>query len=204
MGIELVGTRTSGITATGSLVERLGVRPGSAACIASAYWDKDACTTALEVGRQLGGDVRLLLWTAGASRSAWQAARVDSAAEGLQVRFIDSPEGGGIFHAKVAGVAGEDGAWHCALVGSMNLTAAALARNVELGVLIRGDEVALAQVRDWFDLQWAAATPAEAIDWGAAIAIAPERSEAAERKRIFAEAALAAPAPALPVAGTVR
>ncbi|MCW2961229.1 MAG: hypothetical protein JWM90_1616 [Thermoleophilia bacterium] len=198
MGIELVGTRASGISETASLAERLDVDQGDGISIASAYWDVEACTTAIDLAMRIGSVTQLVLWTAGGTRKAWIAAREAAASPALDLRFIDSPEGGGIFHAKVAGVTHEHGDWLRALVGSANLTSAARERNVELGVLIHDDPVALAQLRDWYGELWTAAVPAARIDFDAAIAIAPDHSEAAARKATFAAAALAAPAPAVP------
>lgn len=196
MGIELVGSRIDGVVSTQELIDGMGACDGHVVCIASAYWDTEACATAIASARRLRGTVRLLLWTAGATRAAWEAAQAAHVAPELELRFIDSPDGGGIFHAKLAGIEGDDGHWRAALVGSGNLTAAGIARNVELGLLVRDEPPVLAQLRTWFDRQWSAARRAESFDFATAIAIAPAKSEAAERKRTFAQAALAPPSPA--------
>lgn len=194
--MELVGTRTDIATATADLFERLGQQPGIASlAIASAYWDATAFDYASTLALQVGGTTRLLLWTAGGTKKSWLAARHQHLRPELDVRFIDSPEGGGIFHAKLGGALGADGTWRCALVGSGNLTDSGIRRNVELGVVVR-DAEALAELRTWFEQQFDASTPAAAIDWQAALAIVPEKSEAAARRSIFAKAALATPSPA--------
>jgi phosphatidylserine/phosphatidylglycerophosphate/cardiolipin synthase-like enzyme len=199
--MRIVGTRTAiggsiislidGVVAGGDIV-RLD--------IASAYWDARAFDYALELAERLGGPVRLVVWTAGGSRASWQAARALDRTSEVELRFIDSPADGGIFHAKVAGAARADGSWAGAFVGSGNLTDAALRRNVELGAWIDGSDVgALGELRAWFDELFDAATPATDIDWDRALSVVPEQSEAARRNKIFREAALAAPAPATPV-----
>jgi phosphatidylserine/phosphatidylglycerophosphate/cardiolipin synthase-like enzyme len=197
MRIELVGTRAAGMTETATLADRLDPSSGDGIAIASAYWDKHACDVAIDLARRVGGVTRLVLWTAGATRGAWIAAAEAAGSPGLDLRFIESPADGGIFHTKVAGVTATDGAWTCALVGSANLTAAGRTGNVELGVLIRDEAEALGQLRAWFDELWNAAAPAATFDFDTAISIAPERSEAAARKRLFAERALAPHAPAV-------
>jgi phosphatidylserine/phosphatidylglycerophosphate/cardiolipin synthase-like enzyme len=194
MGIELIGTRDAGMTETAALADRLDPTTGDGISIASAYWDKHACDVAIDLARRVGGTCRLVLWTAGATRGAWLAAAEAAGSPDLDLRFIESPADGGIFHAKVTGA---DGAWTCALVGSANLTAAGRTGNVELGVLLRDEPEALGQLRAWFDELWATAAPAASFDFETAISIAPERSEAAARKRLFAEQALAPNAPAV-------
>ncbi|MCW2926457.1 MAG: PLD-like domain [Thermoleophilia bacterium] len=202
MGIELVGTRTAGMTELESLAERLQPRDRNNLAIASAYWDHHACSTAIDLAARAGGRARLVLWTAGGTRRAWSAAREASDDPGLELRFIDSPPEAGIFHAKLAGLVAADGMWTAALVGSANLTTAGRTTNVELGVLMDAEETdALLGLQRWYDELWDAALPAADLDWATALEIAPERSEAAARKRIFAEARLAPPAPASPAPG---
>lgn len=161
--------------------------------LVSAYWDKRVCERAAAASRGLIGPIRLLLWTAGASRSAWEALRVEHGELGIDLRFVDSPATGGIFHVKLAAIEAADGRWLRALVGSANLTTAAYEKNVELGVVVE-DAVALEPLRAWFVDQYAHATPAGDIDWDRAIATAPVASEANERRALFAHAALASPA----------
>ncbi len=207
MPITIVGTRTHDLVDIDSIVERITPRAGDTLAVASAYWDATACTTVLEMAARISAPdadaepARLLLWTAGSTKKGWQAAReavtvADGARGGLDLRFIDAPAGGGIFHAKLAGVVGGDGTWRSALVGSANLTNAGRSRNVELGVAIHGEPSALEELRTWFDRQFDAAMPAAEIDWDAAIATAAEKSEAAERLATFTALGLARPAPA--------
>lgn len=195
--MHFVGTRVGTSLATLDLWQKIAAREGVASvAIASAYWDSTATAYARRLAEHVGGPVRLLLWTAGGTRAAWAAAQADAADPLLDLRFIDSPEGGGIFHAKVAGAEGADGAWLCCLVGSGNLTDAGLRKNVELGVIVNAEDSDLTGVRQWFETQFAAATPASTIDFELALSVAPAKSEAAERRAIFARAALASPAPA--------
>lgn len=198
--MRIVGTRSAIATPSISLIDELaGSRSVAGVDIASAYWDAGAFGYALALAEAVAGPVRVVLWTAGGSRPAWEAAREVDPQGRVELRFIDSPEGGGIFHAKVAGAAGSDGTWLSALVGSGNLTDAALRRNVELGLVIHEPAEVLADLQSWFSLQFDAATPAGAIDWERALQVVPETSEAAVRRAIFAEAALAIPAPAGPI-----
>ncbi len=197
MPITLVGTRAHDLVDIETIVEQVTPRGGDCLAVASAYWDATACATVLDLAARVGDHARLLLWTAGSTRKGWRAAREAATDPALELRFIDAPAGGGIFHAKLAGIAGADGVWRSALVGSANLTAAGRTRNVELGVAIHGEEpAALAELRTWFDRQWDAALPAAEIDWDAAIATAAEKSEAAERLEAFTALGLARPAPA--------
>lgn len=197
MPITLVGTRAHDLVDIASIVERMTPRPGSSVAVASAYWDATACETVLDLAARVGGPARLLLWTAGSTKSGWRAAREAAAAESsLDLRFIDAPAGGGIFHAKLAGVVDAAGEWRSALVGSANLTNAGRSRNVELGVAIHGEPSALDELRTWFDRQFEAALPAAEIDWDAAIATAADKSEAAERLKAFTALGLARPSPA--------
>lgn len=196
MGIELVGTRVAGVSQTSSLLDRVADLERGDIAIASAYWDDASCATAIDLARRIGGVARVVLWTAGATKSAWRAACDAVGSTDLDLRFIDAPDGGGIFHAKVAAVVDRSGTWRCALVGSANLTTAGRVRNVELGVLVHDEPVPLAQLRTWFDELWDAAEPAIDFAWDRAIAIAPERSEAAARKQLFGAEGLANPAPA--------
>ena len=197
MPITLVGTRAHDLMDIETIVEQVTPRAGDCLAVASAYWDATACSTVLDLAARVGDHAHLLLWTAGSTKKGWRAAREAAADPALELRFIDAPAGGGIFHAKLAGIAGADGTWRSALVGSANLTEAGRTRNVELGVAIHGDEpVALAELRAWFDRQWAVALPAAEIDWDAAIATAADKSEAAERLKAFSALALARPAPA--------
>jgi phosphatidylserine/phosphatidylglycerophosphate/cardiolipin synthase-like enzyme len=189
---RIVGTRTTRIDEpTAQWFEPLPEDAASIA-IASAYWDKHSCERTIALADRVGGTARLLLWTAGASRSAWVAAREQSGDVRLDLRFIDSPVDGGIVHVKVAAIEDESGAWVRTMVGSANLTAAAYERNVELGVVLDGAAAGV-HLQGWFEEQFAAATPASAIDWDRAIEIAPERSEANERRKLFAAAQLASP-----------
>jgi phosphatidylserine/phosphatidylglycerophosphate/cardiolipin synthase-like enzyme len=190
--IRIVGTRATSIDEpTAEWYEPLPAERGSVA-IASAYWDKGSCERAIELADRVGGTARLLLWTAGASRSAWVAAREQAGDPRLDLRFIDSPLDGGIVHVKLAAIEDEMGAWVRTMVGSANLTGAAYERNVEIGVVLDGPAAGV-HLQGWFEEQFAAATPASAIDWDTAIQIAPEKSEANERRKLFAAAALAAP-----------
>lgn len=191
--VDLVGTCALGMgCATSEWFEPLHPRAAGAA-IASAYWDRTSCQAAADLADRVGGSTRLLLWTAGASRAAWEAARREHDDPRLDVRFVDSPSTGGIFHVKLAAIEDADGSWLRTLVGSANLTAAAYERNLELGVAVEGAG-ATEPLRTWFYDQFEHALPAEQIDWDTAVRIAPERSEANERRKVFAAAALASPA----------
>jgi phosphatidylserine/phosphatidylglycerophosphate/cardiolipin synthase-like enzyme len=196
--VRIVGTRTT--TSGGSIIDLLDgasiSQPVGRVDLASAYWDAHAFEYVGRLAERIAGPVRLVLWTAGGSRPSWEAARILGPDTGIELRFIDSPPESGIFHAKVAGAVGTDGTWIGGFVGSGNLTDAALRRNVELGVWIDDDPAALAELAEWFDELYEAATPASQIDWELALSVVPETSEAASRNRIFREAALAAPAPA--------
>ncbi|MCW2920552.1 MAG: PLD-like domain [Thermoleophilia bacterium] len=203
MPITIVGTRAHDLVDIASIVERITPHAGDSLAVASAYWDATACNAVLEIAARIGGPARLLLWTAGSTKKGWRAAREAVAgtagqtlAPGLDLRFIDAPAGGGIFHAKLAGVVGADGEWRSALVGSANLTSAGRSRNVELGIAIHDEPRALEELRTWFDRQFDAALPASEIDWDAAIATAADTSEAAERLAAFTELGLARPSPA--------
>ncbi|MCW2925425.1 MAG: PLD-like domain [Thermoleophilia bacterium] len=200
--MRIVGTRSGTRSSTLDLFDELSEQGDVARVdVASAYWDEHAVRHARELARAGSGPLRLVLWTAGGSRPAWAAVRAVAAERWLDLRFVDSPEGGGIFHAKVAGAAGADGRWRCALVGSGNLTDAALRRNVELGVVIDDDPEAIAELQGWFERVFDAATPAREVDFDHALSIVPEQSEAASRSKLFRQAGLASPAaagPALP------
>jgi phosphatidylserine/phosphatidylglycerophosphate/cardiolipin synthase-like enzyme len=201
MTIRIVGTRT--VTSGGSILDLLD---GSSlrgrivrVDLASAYWDARAFEYAARLAARIARPVRLVVWTAGGSRASWDAARALDHTSGVELRFIDSPADGGIFHAKVAGAVDSAGSWVGGFIGSGNLTDSALRRNVELGAWIDEDPAALAELQQWFEQLFEAATPAHDIDWARALEVVPEQSEAARRNRIFRDAALAAPAPAGPI-----
>lgn len=190
--IRIVGTRATNIDEpTAEWYDPLPEN-GASIAIASAYWDKVSCERALELARRVGGRARLLLWTAGASRAAWEAAQASADDPHLDLRYIDSPVDGGIVHVKLAAIEDATGAWIRTMVGSANLTAAAYERNVEIGVVLDGAAAGV-HLQGWFEEQFAAATPAARIDWERAIEVAPEKSEASERRRLFAAAQLASP-----------
>jgi phosphatidylserine/phosphatidylglycerophosphate/cardiolipin synthase-like enzyme len=192
--VQLIGTRAEGVRTTWSLLDDLRADDATGVAFANAYWDARSLERTIDAARAVGGVARVLLWTAGSTHAGWIAARELSRAPELDVRFVDSPEERGIFHVKLAGSCDDSGRWLCAALGSANLTDAALRSNVELGVVIRGDDDVLDELRRWFDDQFAHATRADELEWDAAIEIAPEKSEAAERRRLFAQAALATPA----------
>jgi len=194
--IRAVGTRIPGMAASSTWADNV---PSGAASIAlaSAYWDATAFERAQELAAHVGAArTRMLLWTAGSTKAGWRAARVAAVEDpALELRFVDSPTDAGIFHVKLAGIADATGAWLTGYVGSANWTKAAQSTNLELGVALRGTELAaLADLRAWFDAEFAHATPATGIAWDRAIDIAADKSEAAERKQVFAAAALAVPA----------
>ena len=196
---QLVATRITGLPDTSAWTAGLDAT-GGALCIASGYWDATAFERARAVADEVGAPhVRMLLWVAGSTKAGWRAARAAAAADGsLDLRFLDSPEGGGIFHVKVTAIADDADAWIRAYVGSANWTAAAHARNLELGVAIDHGDPSLEVLAAWFDDACAAATTAAEIDWDLAIETAAERSEAAARREAFVAARIAAPVPAAP------
>ena len=198
--MRIVGTRSSIGTPVLSLLDELASAGDVVGLdIASAYWDAGAFDYARELAAIVAGPVRLVLWTAGGSRPSWKAAQALDLDGPVELRFVDSPEGGGIFHAKVGGTRLADGTWGCALVGSGNLTDSALRRNVELGVVIDDEPAVISDLQSWFEEQFVAATPATLIDWEHALRVVPESSEASARRAIFAAAALATPSPAGPI-----
>ena len=200
MTSQLVATRITGLPDTSAWTAGLDATGGTL-CIASGYWDATAFERARAVADEVGAPhLRMLLWVAGSTKAGWRAARTAAATDtDLDLRFLDSPEGGGIFHVKVAAIAAADDAWIRAYVGSANWTAAAHARNLELGVAIDHGDPALDALASWFDDAFAPATTAAAIDWDLAIETAAERSEAAARREAFAAARIAMPVPAAPV-----
>jgi hypothetical protein len=127
-----------------------------------------------DIAATTGAPAKLLLWTQGASKGTWRKAGFVRDDPHLDARCIASPAIDGIFHVKLAGVADAAGDWTHAVVGSCNLTSRALAANIELGVVIRGDTSTLDQLRAWFAMQFERATPASAVDWERAIDQAPE------------------------------
>ena len=185
MSVELVGTRIDEASATTALLAGRLDDQGGCVAVVSAYWDASSFSTALDLAARIGGKARLVLWIAGAtSQSAWDALVDDATGvERLDVRFVGAPTGGGIFHPKVVGVLDDDGVWSCALVGSANFTAAGHERNVELGVLLRGDEPALDELAAWFDALWDEATPAHDIDVDEIKAATPSRADDEARRR---------------------
>ena len=202
--IQLVGTRVEGIATPWSFVDLLPDSGASAVSFASAYWDPLTLERARDAAHAVDGKARVLLWTAGSTKKGWEAARTLSALDELDVWFVDPPEEGGIFHVKLAGSQDASGRWLCALLGSANFTDAGLRSNIELGVVIRDEPQVLQDLRTWFDSQLIDAKPASKMDWGEAIRQGPERSEAAERRKTFAAAKLAAPARAGDIASPIR
>lgn len=158
MSIRLAGTRIEGSDATSSWFEPLPNQSHGAVMVA-AFWDASSGELAERLSRKLEGLPKLLLWiNGGTGPDAWEKLNQVFHSESAEIRFVNNPTGGGIFHVKANGITDAKDAWLQAYVGSANLTANAYAKNIEIGAVF-SEPAALTSLQSWFEDQWKVATP---------------------------------------------